>query len=131
MTAFSQTGTSKPKGDSITISKETAKAIAQDLVRGDSAKAELTIVKQNNTLLISSNVAKDTLLAKKDGIISLKDLEYKNLNAVLDVTNLQKANLKSANDILADKYKKEKQKVTKIEVIGGAVVAGLVYLLLK
>jgi hypothetical protein len=131
LTAFSQTGTTKPKSDSITLPKSVAVSIAQELIKCDSIKAELAVSKANTTLLTSSLSAKDSLIMKKDSIITIKSIENKNLNQIIDVNNLQKANLQNANTVLNDDLRKVNHKLVRRTAIGGSIIFGLVYLFLK
>ena len=99
MNAFSQTDTSKVKKDScsITLSCDVAKRVAVDLVRGDSARAELEATQQLVGLLNQKIDKQDSLnttytyqiinLNKQVVLYQEKEFEYTNIITTLEGDN--------------------------------------------
>jgi hypothetical protein len=98
LTAFSQTDTSKSKGPcTLVIPYETAQKIAIDLVRGDSAKAELVLtqdalyqteqkVVQQQTIM-EAYAKKESLYKQEINLYLQKEEKYSTM-----VTGLEKSN---------------------------------------
>ena len=99
MNAFSQSDTSKVKKDScsITLSCDVAKRVAVDLVRGDSARAELEATQQLVGLLNQKIDKQDSLnttytyqiinLNKQVVLYQEKEFEYTNIITTLEGDN--------------------------------------------
>lgn len=120
LTAFSQTDTStKVKCLPVT----TFKKIAQDLLRGDSAMAELKLV---NEQLIKT----EEKVALKDSIISTMQIKEQNYMSIIDAQNQKYAVLEGYTKKLEFQLKKEKVKGKFKTILGGGMVAVLGVLLL-
>ena len=121
MTIFSQSDINK-----ICFDQSTAKKIAADLVKGDSARAELEKTQKLVTQL-------NEKLVEKDGII--KDYIKKDTNYL---TQIQKyAEIKEKQSVLVKDLEKDKEKLinennnlkTGIKWVGGGFVGTLISLL--
>ena len=118
LTTFSQVDTSK-----ICLNYATAKLIAIDLVKGDSAKAELSKTQELLTQLqikineqdtvIGTHVKKEINYKKQIELNSKKEIEYKDI-----VVNLEKDNIKLTT--------KNENLRTTTKVLGGGFVTILV-----
>lgn len=70
--SYSQTDTTqKQNKDSITISRETAMFIVQELKLNDVLKQESSVLKEDTTLLKKQHRLKDSIIAAQDNIISI------------------------------------------------------------
>lgn len=118
LTAFSQTAINANKvitiSRGITLSHNTAKRVAVDLVRGDSAIAELQatqsllalkdrkIVKQDS--LINTYTNQLFLLNKQIDIYDEKDLEYKKIIVELEKDNQKQRRINKILSIVASVF---------------------------
>lgn len=103
--AISQNDTSK-KNDSlrlVCIDTSIAHKIANDLVAGDVCKAEIKIVRENNKLLKEK-------VSLKDSIITNKDKQLKNLEAIISNKDEQKELINEKLKAKESELKSERRK---------------------
>ena len=120
LTAFSQTDTSI-KVKCLPVS--TFKKIAQDLLRGDSAMAELKLV---NEQLIKT----EEKVVLKDSVISTMQIKEQNYISIVDGQNQKYTVLEGYTKKLEFQLKKEKVKGKFKTILGGGMIAVLGVLLL-
>ena len=125
MTAFSQVSTVKSQTDStaIKLSSRVAREVVKDLIKGDSAIAELHAAQTINNILINSLTMKDSLLNRKDTIISL--LKTQNVNNT-NIINLQTKQIDSYKNLSVDQQKTIK-KYKKRENFHGILIPFLIF----
>lgn len=112
-TAFSKTDTSK-----VCISKETARAIAKDLLAGDECKKVLLLTDSSLKICERQLITKDKIIAYGDSIIAAKDTINKSQAAMY-------ATLQSEYALLHKKYKKQKRRGV-LKTIGNvALISGI------
>lgn len=116
--AFSQTVTDTSK---IVLSYPVAKAVAKDLIKGDSAMAILNYRDEENRLLERKVSLKDSIIYS----YRLKESNYLNQigNQELKISGWQSEYSKLQGD-----YKKLKTKYSFTKVLASAIVGGLLYL---
>lgn len=117
LTVFSQTGTTNRENDVKCFPVSVTKQIAQDLLRGDSALAEL---KLTNVQLEET----EKKVEMKDNIISTYVQKEKNYIKIIDLEREKFNTLKDFNDNLQLELKKQKLK-SKITSIGSISVIGV------
>jgi hypothetical protein len=131
LTAFSQIVTKSTTTDSIIpLPKNVAKEVAKDIIRKDSLETELKSVKLDVSLLKNNLVAKDSIIISKDAIIALWVEKEKNYLSIINLKDLQKANVETLNKTLAADLRKAKRKSTTKTIVGTAIVGGLLYLVI-
>jgi len=120
LTAFSQQDTiSKVKCLPVPVFKQ----IAQDLLRGDSCKAQLD--------LANSEISKlNEKVGLKDGIISDMKVKEENYVKIIDAENKKFQVLEQHTKKIEGQLRKEKFKNKFTKLIGGALIAGLTFLTL-
>lgn len=79
--SFSQTVTPIKDTSKITLSTETARRIAVDLVEGDRAREEVQILQREVDTL-------KTITALQDSLVILRESEIRNLNRIIDIQNV-------------------------------------------
>lgn len=121
MTAFSQTDTSskQPTAEPVKcLPVSTFKQIAQDLVKGDAAKAELKLANEQIVKLEQKVSLKDTIIAT----MQQKEENYK----TIIVAHEQKfSTLENYTKSVELKLKKEKVKGKFKSFVGGTLILGL------
>lgn len=120
LTAFSQTDTST-KLKCLPVS--TFKKIAQDLLKGDSAMAELKLVNEQ----LSKTEEKVTL---KDSVISTMVIKESNFVSIIDNQNKKYEVLETYTKKIEFQLKKEKVKGKFKTILGGGIIAVLGVLLI-
>ena len=131
LTAFSQQSTTnKETGDtsSIVISKTIAREIIKDLIRKDLLSEENRLLQSGNSLLMGNIALKDTMLSKKDSIISYYRMKEDALNTVITQQKLQITEyqfIKGECDTIAKNNKKLKTTVTLQRIFGTIFLATL------
>lgn len=106
--SFSQTDTTK-----IQLTKPVAKLVVKDLIRGDAAIKEVS-------LLQTVIVAKDSIILTKAEIIETQDLQLQNLNAILKATE-EKYNTQEQLSKDLNKALKKEQRRNKFLKIGSGI----------
>lgn len=106
--SFSQTDTTK-----IQLTKPVAKLVVKDLIRGDAAIKEVS-------LLQTVIVAKDSIILTKAEIIETQDLQLQNLNAILKATEEKYTTQEQLSKDLNKALKKE-QRRNKFLKIGSSI----------
>jgi len=99
--AFSATDTTR--NGVVTMSKETAAKVAQDLIAGDECKDLKEIVEQNLSICEKQNNLKDSIITYKDKQSAAKD-------TIIAAQDSKYAVLANQYAILEKKYKKQKRK---------------------
>ena len=79
--SFSQTVTPIKDTSKITLSTETARRIAVDLVEGDRAREEVQILQREVDTL-------KTITTLQDSLVILRESEIRNLNRIIDIQNV-------------------------------------------
>lgn len=120
LTAFSQIDTST-KLKCLPVS--TFKKIAQDLLKGDSAMAELKLVNEQ----LSKTEEKVTL---KDSVISTMVIKESNFVSIIDDQNKKYEVLETYTKKIEFQLKKEKVKGKFKTILGGGIIAVLGVLLI-
>lgn len=112
MIVSSQTGTGNTtsKDTSINLPKPVAKEVVKDIIKGDSAVAELVIVKKKLDISNINLSLKDTLINGKDSIISLYKQKESGYESIIKYKDNQFQIEKNLADDLNKKYKSEKRK---------------------
>jgi hypothetical protein len=123
--ASSQTAT---QDTIIKIPKPVAREIVKDIIRGDSAIAELSIVKQNYELEKKSSIAKDSIISIKNSVIIFHEQKEANYVNIIGLKDQQINNLNNLADSLNKKFKKEKRKRIFDNIISVAIMGTLTYL---
>lgn len=123
LTVFSQTDTSKIKEPVKCINVSTLKKIAEDLVKGDSALAELKLSTEHILKL-------EEKLILKDSVIIL--LETKENNNKIIINNLDEKIiiLEKYNDSLSNELKKVKTKNKFKNLLSNTLIISLITLLI-
>jgi len=125
--AFSQTDTTKK----ITLTQDVMRKIIKDLIRKDSLEAEMKVCNDNSILYRQNIQSKDFIISIKNDEIKNKDSVIINLNSAIGKKDTQNQNLQKNIDDLNVLLKKANKKVVTRTVVGSAIIASLVYLLLK
>ncbi len=128
MTAFSQTDTSnkKPIQEPVKcLPVSTFKEIAKDLLRGDSAKAELKLANEQIVKL-------EEKVSLKDSVIVTMQQKEENYKTIIGAHEQKYSTLENYTKSVELKLKKEKVKNKFKSFIGGTLVAVLtVFLVIK
>ncbi len=131
LTAFSQqstTGNEAIDTTSIVISKTVAREIIKDLLRKDLLTEENRILQSGNSLLLNSLALKDSILTKKDSMLSYYKIKEEALNTVISQQKQQITEyqfIKSECDALLKNNKKLKTTLTVQRIIGTIFLATL------
>ena len=121
LTAFSQTDTSKEKVKCFPV--HVAKQIAKDLLKGDSAMAELK--------LVNEQLAKtEEKVSLKDSVISTMIIKEKNYISIIDVQDKKYIVMEDYSKKLEFQLKKEKVKNKFTSILSGITVLFLSALLI-
>jgi hypothetical protein len=123
--ASSQTVTQNTTRNDSTINlpKPVAKAVVTDIIRGDSARAILSILSQNNSTLSTNLMLKDYIIQSKDSIISLyqaRDTNYQNIINIKDKNILKYQKMYDSQYEISKMYKQKNTSKT-VLIIGLAV----------
>jgi hypothetical protein len=113
------------------LPKPVAREAAKDLIRCDSIAADHEVLKQNYLLLQTNISLKDTIIKAKNTEIDLWKTIWSNDKVIMGLQDKQLMNANRTVMDLNNDLKKTKRKKTRNEVVGGAVIAGLAYLLVK
>ena len=116
--SFSQTDTTK-----IQLTKPVAKLVVKDLIRGDAAIKEVS-------LLQTVIVAKDSIILTKAEIIETQDLQLQNLNAILKATEEKYATQEQLSKDLNKALKKEQRRNKFLKIGSGISTAAAITLAL-
>ena len=119
-TSFSQTATDST---SIRLEKPIVKLVIKDLITGDGAKEELSLVEQKIELL-------ETKIVFKDSVISTLDNRVLNLENILNTKSDQLSLSQELSNKLQTDLKKQKVK-TKLTTGAGILVAAGILILVK
>ena len=119
-TSFSQTATDST---SIRLEKPIVKLVIKDLITGDGAKEELSLVEQKIELL-------ETKIVFKDSVISTLDNRVLNLENILNTKSDQLSLSQELSNKLQTDLKKQKVK-TKLTTGAGILVAAGILILAK
>lgn len=120
LTAFSQTDTSnKVKCFPVPVAKQ----IAKDLLRGDSAIAELKLVNEQLTKT-------EEKLVLKDSVIATMQIKEQNYTSIIDAQNQKYKVMEDYSKKLEFQLKKEKVKNKFTSIISGVAVLVLGTLLI-
>jgi hypothetical protein len=125
LTAFSQTDTSnkKPTQEPVKcLPVSTFKEIAKDLLKGDSAKAELKLANEQIVML-------EQKVALKDSVIVTMQQKEENYKTIIGAHEEKFSTLENYTKSVELKLKKEKVKNKFKSFIGGGLVAVLTVLL--
>ncbi len=127
--AFSQSATKNTTtGDtSIVLPKAVAREVVKDILRADSAIAELNLVKQNYKLLQTNLILKDSINQVNRQVINLHEQKEKGYIAIGEYMNNQIERLKVLAEDLNEQLKKEKRKRFFWNTAGTVVIGGLIY----
>jgi hypothetical protein len=128
LTASSQTVTKNSTDSLIPLPKNVAKEVVKDVLRKDSLETELKIVNLNQEKLKSNLVAKDSLIASKDSIITLWMIKEKNYLLIGDYMKQQKDNVDALNKKLAADLRQAKRKNTTKSIVSTVIISALAYL---
>ena len=121
LTAFSQTDTSKEKVKCFPV--HVAKQIAKDLLKGDSAMAELK--------LANEQLAKtEEKVSLKDSVISTMVIQKENYITIIDAQDKKYTVMENYSKKLEFQLKKEKVKSRFTSILSGAAVLVLGTLLI-
>ena len=121
LTAFSQTDTSKEKVKCFPV--HVAKQIAKDLLKGDSAMAELK--------LVNEQLAKtEEKVSLKDSVISTMVIQKENYITIIDAQDKKYTVMENYSKKLEFQLKKEKVKNRFTSILSGAAVLVLGTLLI-
>ena len=113
LTAFSQTDTSKEKVKCFPV--HVAKQIAKDLLKGDSAIAELK--------LVNEQLAKtEEKVSLKDSVISTMVIQKENYITIIDAQDKKYTVMENYSKKLEFQLKKEKVKSRFTSILSGAAV---------
>lgn len=126
MTAFSQTDTSnkKPTQEPVKcLPVATFKEIAKDLLRGDSAKAELKLANEQISKL-------EEKVSLKDSVIVTMQQKEENYKTIIGAHEQKFSTLENYTKSVELKLKKEKVKNKFKSFIGGTLVAVLTVMLI-
>lgn len=107
--------------DTIKIPAPVAKEIAKDLIKGDSAKAELTLTKSQLNLTEEKVKLKDDIISIHTQKDSLYERSIKNEQSKFDVQGMFVEQLRKDN-------KRLKSSKTFTQIIAGAIIGLLGYL---
>jgi hypothetical protein len=133
--ASSQTGTKNTTTNNIDsivpLPKNVAKAVAKDLIKGDSLLAEVNVLKKNEKLLQDNLKLKDNVIENKDNIITLYKTKEDNYNTMLTLKDIEKKNLETLANTLKKDLKKTKRELKLTKIGGTAIIGVLAYLILK
>lgn len=116
LTAFSQTDTNKTPVKCFPV--PVAKQIAKDLLRGDSAIAELKLV--NEQLVLT-----EKKVELKDSIITTMQVKEQNYLAIIDAQNQKYTIMEDYSKKLEFQLKKEKVKNKFTTILSGAIITTL------
>ena len=116
--SFSQTDTTK-----IQLTKPVAKLVVKDLIRGDAAIKEVS-------LLQSVIIAKDSIIFTKAEIIDTQDLQLQNLNAILKATEEKYSTQEQLSKDLNKALKKEQRRNKFLKIGSGISTAAAITLAL-
>ena len=116
--SFSQTDTTK-----IQLTKPVAKLVVKDLIRGDAAIKEVS-------LLQTVIVAKDSIILTKAEIIETQDLQLQNLNAILKATEEKYTTQEQLSKDLNKALKKEQRRNKFLKIGSGISTAAAITLAL-
>ena len=116
--SFSQTDTTK-----IQLTKPVAKLVVKDLIRGDAAIKEVS-------LLQSVIIAKDSIILTKAEIIETQDLQLQNLNAILKATEEKYTTQEQLSKDLNKALKKEQRRNKFLKIGSGISTAAAITLAL-
>jgi hypothetical protein len=132
LTVFSQKDTRTTITDSIvSLPKNVAREVVKDIIKLDSCNAELNIAKKNNELLQKNSDLKDSIITSKDNQIILYGQKEKNYETMLVLKDAQKQNLENSIKFLNTELKRTKRNLVKTKIGAGAIVAFLVYIIIK
>lgn len=131
--AFSQTGTNNTtsKDTSINLPKPVAKEVVKDIVRGDSAIAELENIKRILERTQNNIALKDSIINLKNNDIEIYKQKEGLWKSIVDLESEKTAKWEAEAAILKKALKKEKRKRIFHDIIGGVIIGGLGYLLVK
>ena len=115
---FSQSATDST---SIKLQKPIARLVIKDLITGDGAKEELSLVEQKIKLL-------ETKIVFKDSVISTLDNRVLNLESILNTKSDQLLLSKELSDRLQTDLKKQKVKTKLFSGAGIIAVVGILVL---
>lgn len=115
---FSQSATDST---SIQLQKPIARLVIKDLITGDGAKEELSLVEQKIKLL-------ETKIVFKDSVISTLDNRVLNLESILNTKSDQLLLSKELSDRLQTDLKKQKVKTKLFSGAGIIAVVGILVL---
>lgn len=116
--SFSQTDTTK-----IQLTKPVAKLVVKDLIRGDAAIKEVSLLQ---TVII----AKDSIIFTKAEIIETQDLQLQNLNAILKATEDKYTTQEQLSKDLNKALKKEQRRNKLLKIGSGISTAAAITLAL-
>lgn len=116
--SFSQTDTTK-----IQLTKPVAKLVVKDLIRGDAAIKEVSLLQ---TVII----AKDSIIFTKAEIIETQDLQLQNLNAILKATEEKYTTQEQLSKDLNKALKKEQRRNKLLKIGSGISTAAAITLAL-
>lgn len=124
MTAFSQASTEK-RTDSVgvVLSSRVAREVVKDLLKGDSLLAELQATQSVNTHLLNNLTVKDSLLNRKDTIISLLKTRDTNSTSIITLQNKQ---LEAYKKLSTDQQKQIKKHANR-EVFHSILIPALIF----
>ncbi len=132
LTAFSGTGIKIITRDSIIpLPKAVARENVKELIRKDSLETEISVLKNNYSLLEQNNSYKDTIIESKSRQIDLYKEKEKNYLTIIELKDEQKKNLEELTKSLNKEIKKMKLNSLKNTAISSIIIIGLTYFLLK
>jgi len=109
------------------LPKAVAREVVKDILRADSAIAELNLVKQNYKLLEANLILKDSINKVNRQVINLHEEKEKGYIAISEYMNNQIERLKVLSNDLNKQLKKEKRKRFFWNTASTVVIGGLIY----
>lgn len=134
LTAFSQkdipTNTSNKDTTVILPNKEVGKAVIKDIIKGDSAIAELEVVKDNLKISENNHIIKDSIINNNNRSIKLYQEKEIIFNKIIESKDQQLNIYQDLAKELNKKYKKEKRNRIFSQLLMTAAIGFSGYILL-
>jgi len=107
-----------------------ARQIVTELLRGDSTRDENVLLWKNIELLGDQVRYKDAMIANKDSIISLKNEIITTKDTTISFMGKQIGEYRTLSQSLEQKYDRQKRNSIFKDVSAGAIIAGLLAILI-
>lgn len=115
----------------INLPERVAKENVKDVLRGDSAIAELGLIKKDLTEEKIKNQAKDSIISLKDQQIGSFKEKEKNWEGIISLKDEQLVKERQTSLQLRKDLKSVKRKKTFIEITSSILLAGGIYLFIR